>query len=373
MTVEIYESGYAGQDYTNYEYEAFEMATYFSGSSHFTIIDSYTTHWWSNRPYLTDPPDPADASYIPHRYKGDPIADTESRPGGSGGPYNVWHDQNDLSGDSNNWMVVQCETSLYPTLPKWQVKIQWCNTVGFADVSGVDYGREGEIRQFCFRFAPYGGWDLADVTPDFNPTEYPGTIGYRSSGNDLMYVGSGGTGDDVRWYFIVDDGQLLRFNRRNEQEFNVMKYGGCMGDIIPVDITKQVMPRAWHVGNNTDVAVGNNDVLPEISQSTGFDNNGGLAFEDASRNWVEHGYHMPDGQRMINYWSQPNKHSGSFQLDILPYFLLSNDLGGPIGTLPLVGRAYGPGFQLFDNKQWLSTKAGYTVVFKWDGSTDLSF
>jgi len=344
MTVEVYQSIYAGEDYNNYPREAFELATFFSNSLNFTIIDSYSS--------------------LTGRYKGDPIADA------------VWTDWTLHIHQNNSWFVIQCETSIHVGLPKWQCKIQWSNNVAFDDCSLPSYGYDGGTRVFVWRFSPYGGWDLADTNPDFNPTEYPSTISYRSSSNMKFYVGHGGSGNDTRWFLIADSGQLLRFNRRNQGAYDAMYYAGYMGDITPVDPVAQVMPRVFFPGGQVSLDyVYTNGFLPEDVYTTGWSTSyGGLGFENASRDWIEDGYTIPGGTNMVNYWSQPNKHAPSFQLDILPYFIISpHDTGCLLGTIPLIGRAYGPGFQLFDSKNWLSIVGAYGPVFKWDGSTDLNF
>jgi len=374
MAIEVYQSQYAGDDYNNWPREAFELASFFSGSSHFTIIDSYTTHWWENRPWDGPLPTPY-ASYVGHRYKGDPIADTEARPSGSGGPYRVWEDTTDM-GSANDWFVIQCETTIHGSygLPKWQAKIQWTNSTGFDDVSGLNYGTEGSTRRFNVRFSPHGGWNLADTNPDFDPAGQS----YRSSQNHMYTFGHGGSGNDTRWILVADDGQLWKMNRRNQSAFDAIYFEGYMGDIVPVaPAGDQPVPRVFHWGGADVDYVYTNGYLPEDSYVTGpSDTYGGLAFEDESGLWVEEGFRLPDGQRMASYLTQPNRHAADllsqYEIDVLPYYLIGSTKG-MIGTVPLVGRSYMPGFMLIANKQILCTKAGYGVLVKWDGSTDLNF
>jgi hypothetical protein len=369
MAIEVYQSVYAGNLSADFEREAFELATFFSNSPHFTIIDSYTSHWWSNRPFNggADPP----ATYVAHRYKGDPIADTEVRPGGSGGPYKVWEDANDV-GAVNNWFVIQCETTIHDGLPKWQAKIQWQEAPsGFADVSGLPYGTLVG-SQMGWRFAAKGGWDLADVTPDFVPA---GSL-YRSSNNHVMYVGHGGSGQETRWFLVIDNGQLLRFNRRNVGAKEAMFFSGYMGDITPIaPAVDQPVPRIFLFGGQCQIAtVVSNAFLPEDIYITAFSEiYGGLCFEDEAGLWVETGWTLPDGQRMINYLSQPNRHAPTFELDVLPYYVVTSNGKGMLGTIPLIGRGYGPGFMLTANKTILTVASGYCPFFGWDGVTDLNF
>jgi hypothetical protein len=369
MAIEVYQSSGQGNINWNYNVEAFEVASFFSQSAHFTIIDSYTTHYWNNYPTIPK-------TYGVLRFNGDPIGtdDPARAPG-----VKYWDTADDVGAD-NSWFVVRCDTTRFGVLglPSWEVKIQWVEGGAFDDVSGLDYGNEGLTQSMFWRFAPRGGWDLAPATPDF-------TLGggsYRSSPNHEMYAGTGGSGDAHRWFFVVDDGQIIRFNRRNARAYEARWFGGAMGDVItpPVPIgTGPTMPRVWLVGGQVPLTtVGNNTFLPEDSYFTSnpgvmSETYGGVSFEDTGGNWVETGYRIPDGQRMVNYRSQPNRHAApNYQLDVLPYFVLANGYG-LLGTMPLVGRTYGPGFGLFNNMNWLSMAGGYTPVFGWDGSTPLNF
>lgn len=375
MAIEVYQSTYDGNFINEFDREGLELAQFFSASPHFTIIDSFTTHWWSNRDWDGVDPDPP-AVYTTHRHKGDPITDSGTRPSGPGGTYNIWHDLRDV-GQTNDWIVIQCETTIHGSygLPKWQCKIQWTNSTAFDDVSGLDYSLEGDIRFVAVRFSPHGGWDLEDVNPDFSPAGQS----YSSSQNHNWYVGHRGSGDDTKWFFVVDDGQLLRFSRRDEKAYDMMNFAGFMGDITPVSgQADQPTPRAILTGEQADLTqVGTNTMFPEDIGLGGSDDpdvgfTGNFGFEDETGNWVTSQWTLPDGERLINYNSQPNRHASSFELDVIPYFLISATKG-IVGTCPLIGRAYMPGFMLIASKSLLCWKAGYGLLCKWDGVTDLNF
>jgi hypothetical protein len=168
MTVEVNVGGVLDGSWDSIALQMYEMAQYFSNSSLFTIIDSYSL--------TTD------------RYKGDPIDDS------------IWTSSASINMDSNPWFIIKSTTS--PTTPQWECKIQGHRpSTGFADPSAADYGTEGSGRVIRFRFAAYGGWNLADTDPDFvGPSS-------ETSGNNIGYfVTHTGSGHQMKNYIIADDG-----------------------------------------------------------------------------------------------------------------------------------------------------------------------
>lgn len=353
MAVEVYQS-VADSSYNifqnpahDYPQEGWEMASFFSASANFAIIDSYS-------------------AAAGGRYKGDPIT--------GGGP--MWASKLDVSA-TNAWFIIESIGS--PTSPQWQAKIQWTNnTTGFADPSGVDYGFEGQTYKVLIRFAPNGGWNLADTNPDFNPTGYPTNPTYRSANNYYFHAGWG-TGGPYRWFFVADSGQLLRFSRKNTIPYQVWNWCGYYGDITPIDPTADTMPRVaipyltnptygyasiGRVQEADCILSGDSYVNPWASYS-------GMAFQDRNGDWIETGQMMPTATHILNSLTQYNQFDSIPRLDTLPFYVITTS-HGMLGTLPLCERAYGPGFTLVNSKQYLSTRAGYCLLIKWDGSTILN-
>lgn len=348
MPVEVYQSANPGSYYTWFDDYGWELANFFSGSVNFTIIDSYS-------------------SARSLRYKGDPIADDD--PGRPGTKY--WDTVSDV-GKSNDWIVVQCETTIHGALglPKWQVKIQWSDSVAFDDVSGLDYGQEGSTRVFLARFAPKGGWDLADTNPDFAPA---GSL-YKSSQNRNF---SRDTGDaDSRWLLVANDGQLMNFDRKGSTSHIAENFIGYMGDYTPIDPTTQLMPRFYQWGGNANLlsTAASNGYLAHDNNVVGpNDQFGGLGWENPAGLWVTSGFTNPGFGQFLDAYSQPCRHALSQEVDMVPYYLIPSDGTGLIGTTPMVMRGYGPGFTLLAGKQWLSLGDGNTPFVNWDGVTALNF
>lgn len=148
-------------------YQTHFFATVFSVDPGWQIIDSYNDN------------------AAPHRLKGDPIT------GGIGG---LWGGISYLNTAANSWFVAR---QLNPEggFAPMEVKIQAAGNANYADPSGIDYNHEGVLRASCVRFAPFGGWDQADVNPDFANPATKVSRDMRSrwwSGN-------------LRTYMIVDD------------------------------------------------------------------------------------------------------------------------------------------------------------------------
>lgn len=349
MAVEVYESpndsswNQAQNPDHDYPQEAWELASFFSSSANFSIIDSYSS--------------------IAGRYNGDPIT--------GGGP--AWASKADI-GSANGWFVIQSIAS--PTSPQWQAKIQWTDEyVDFDDPSGLDYGFEATRSKVLIRFAAHGGWDLDPTTPDFNPTGYPTNPTYRSGDN--YYFHAGLNSQPCRWIIVADVGQMCRISYFNSIPYRSATFCGYYGDITPVDAAEQSMPRVAIKGfydpNGSLYNVENADALltGDGQIANWNDTEGGVAFEDKDGNWVGTPYMQPGATHIFNAATQYNLHDVLPKLDTVPYYVISTT-HGLIGTVPLFERGYGPGFTLVDSLQWLSTRAGYCLLIKWDGVTALS-
>lgn len=323
--------------YTNWPASIFKLATFFhDATEHFEIIDSYS------------------GQSTPNRYKGDPITN------GS------WASSSDV-GSNNNWFVVRCKTSIHTGLPNWELKIQWTNSVAFDDVSGLDYGNEGSIRNCYGRFAPRGGWNLADTNPDFAPA---GSPSYVSSQNQ-PFIRS----DNTHVLMTFDDGQIVSVRREVASYYNISFFGGFVGDINPVSASDQPMPRVFFSAggacsvNGSNGAIGNNSMLCEdgFTCSTSY---AVIGFEDSSTNWQETGFSLPSNAALMRVQASPNRYGTTPELDIAPYQPMPIGYG-LIGDIPCLGLAQGVGGTLFNNKEWLSTTASYCLVMRWDGTTGI--
>jgi hypothetical protein len=341
MTVEATISSIENWIYSNYGARMYETAIYFSGSTNFEIIDC------------------GSSSATPTRYNGDPIADA------------IWTSSADVNNE-NSWFVIECTTSLYPTagLPNWQAKFQWCNAVGFADVSGTSYGQEGVIRMNLIRFAPYGGWDLDPTTPDFS-----GPSGQLSGQNKKVGIPNF---DSIN-YFIEDAGQFVWGVRNSSvgSGYDFETIVCVLGDFGVIDITKQTMPRLQIQGTGSSLfGIRTNgswrceeNFWSNTSPSTWTYQNLGIGYEDPSNVWVEEGF-KTQTEASINVLSQPSKHTASPKLSVAPYKIVTYT-NKEIGYIPLLGKSYGIGFSLFNDKNNLSPGSGECVVFSWDGTTNL--
>jgi len=350
--------------YGNFELCLWDIANFFSGGNHFTIIDSYSTHWWSN--YPTTP-----KAYSSKRYKGDPIADSD----GSRGTLKVWDTLDDL-GEAGDFIVIECQTSIHSglgsSLPKWQAKIEFHNAYAYdiSDPTGVIYANSYWQRSGRSRMCPWGGWDLADVTPDFRPAGRPYPASFENRGWQL---GHGGSGNDTRWYAVAADGTLITFSRRNQNAYDIMGLGVYMGDCRPIKAGNLPNPRVHLPSGEGSVmplqGVGNGYVLAEESYVSGayalmsFVNHlGDVVGEKQWRvptGWLVHqnGLAVPNGQAI------------NFEIDTYPFVPCPTDVRGVWFDLPFMRKGYGVGAALIANKTWLSTGAGYCVYMPWDGSS----
>lgn len=392
MAVEVFKSPHANSNYSFASRELLYLATVFSQSSHFNIIDSFTTHWWQNRPYWTAPPDPQNAQFVDHRYKGDPIADTEQRPGGSMQTLPVWEDTNDLDSENANcWFIIECQTEHpdlaalgYTGLPKWQAKIQIMgNASNFKDPSdptGVKYpvNHLGN-RDTFWRFCPWGGWDLADVTPDF--TNHSGPASPQcSSENRRASVGHFGSGDDTRDYLIMDDGYLIRWSRRNEDAMEPMSLSLVLGDVLPVHSpgmpNHMVMPRAMKSSTSSNPLT--SMYWPPLASTTydfiNSDYGIGVTFWDDLVSKVEDTYHMaPAGKYLLDERTSPSPYGTYPEVDLFPVTVVPYSTPwGPRFTFPGVRVGQGIGIHPVANKQWISTHVSDTCYYiRWDGTSDI--
>jgi len=356
--IEVYKgTSYAGMP-SYYDTEHFDMATFFSTSAHFTIIDSYSS--------------------IGGRYKGDPIADT------------VWTSDADL-GEDNDWLVIQCETQHsqlttlgYTGLPKWQCKFQFVtNGKNLADVSdptGVKYPKNhGTDNLLVHRFAPYGGWDLATATQDFNPASPPasGDVSTQNHNGD----GGNHSAQPVRWIQIHADGALMRLARYNDGAKQFYQVMLVIGDVIPVDIIHMPMPRCA-MGNgygSPDHLMGetaNGRFIPAGIYETNTNNysttesqGGGIAFWDHNEALVEEPYSMDEK----DHWNLHaiNSFPPTPKLELFPVMPVPYSTGGFWFSWPYVRKGYTIGTMLYDSKQWMSVGHGFGPLFAWDGSSDI--
>lgn len=358
--------------------ELYDMANFFSQSSHFTIIDSYSSHYKTNKGSTP-------GTYDVKRYKGDPIADYDpSQPG-----YKYWESSDDV-GDDNDWIVVQCETEHsqlavmgYSGLQKWQCKFQVVGNLKYladpSDPTGVKYPKNhGVQRILVHRFAPYGGWDLEDTNPDFNPLSPPAS-GHVSTQNHVE-DGGNASARDIRWIQIHHDGSLIRLARYNDQTRQFYQVMCVIGDVIPVDMDHMPMPRcAMGNGNGHSSLMGEDGNGRFLSSGTSSTNNGGddyeieddagggIAMWDHNEELVESAYTM-DQRDHWNY-AVVNPHPGSFEIDMFPVMPIPTKTEGYWFTWPYVRKSYTLGTMLYDNKNWMSVGNGFGPLFMWDGSS----
>lgn len=361
--VEVYKgSGQIGNNLT-IGTDLFQLATFFSASAHFDIIDSF--------------------SNSKGRYKGDPIADA------------VWTASSDLN-NANEWIIIECQTSHpmlatmgYTGLPKWQCKIQMASSsVSFADVSdptGATYPKNhGVLRVCCVRFAPYGGWDLADTTPDFNPSSPP-LSGHVSTQNhkQTQYT------NVDHWVMICADGHFIRTAWGNSATYKKIWGVCCMvGDIVPIKKDYMPMPRCAHgnglysnavyqaipPGSGLNFLAENNYKTNGVSDYATTDSgDGGIAFWDHNEELIESGYQSANGY--ATFWGLNSQLSTTPSVDLIPFIPVPWKTGKvkPYFSFPYCRKGVMPGITVLDSKQWLSVGNGYGPFFIWDGSTGSPF
>jgi hypothetical protein len=346
MTVEITITDPENWYYAIVGLRMFETAQYFSSATNFSIIDSYSS------------------ASTPNRYKGDPIANS------------VWTSGSDVAND-NSWFVIECTTTLYPSLslPNWQAKYQWTDTVGFDDVSGLDYDMETDTRVIALRFAAYGGWTLADTNPDF-----VGPSSQSSGSNKEVGCGGYGSGQIMRNIFYEDSGQFIHVvqNQFIGSDDKILTITTVMGDIEVIKTSAQTMPRV-HINGYDDPVIdppGSNRWICEdqywsntaltswssIELGIGYEAPDGIT-------WVEEAFKTQTSDLVTNEFSQPTLHNTFFEMDTEPYLVCTYS-NGPIGEIPGLGKIFGIGQNTFSSQSWLSMGGQTCMALKWDGSTN---
>jgi hypothetical protein len=393
VTVEVYKSQVPGSNASFFENEMWGLGNFFSSSVNVNIIDSYTSHWWENYPWAGSGGDPP-ASYVPHRYKGDPFADTEQRPSGSQATIPVWNATYDM-GDVNDWIIIECQVVNpdlialgYTSLPKWQCKLQWQSAgSGFADPSdptGVKYPlNHNSGSQIFWRFSPWGGWDLATLLPDFNPLGGAPASPLCSSGNRKVNVGHFGSGNDTRDYVTLVDGQLVRWNRRNQTAYEPMALACVMGDVLPVNPAVMPMPRAILsngavnfvlYAEGTQKAICWGTFTSGTTYSPTVDHIGVTFWNSALAKIEEFFTLAPTGRNfMVDYGlCFPSQYAPDLEMDMFPYTVIPNTSIGARFSLPIIRVSYGVGFHPIGSKEWISTGDNTPCCYiRWDGSSDL--
>jgi len=342
MTVEITISDRLDWTYTNFGVRMYETAVLFSGMTNFNIIDCYSS------------------AATPTRYNGDPIAD------------GIWTSGADVAND-NSWFVIECVSTLYPSLglPRWQAKYQWTNAAGFADVSGINYDMETDIRVVALRFAPYGGWDLDPSTPDFT-----GPSGQKSGKNKKL----GFSVVQSRNIFFEDDGQFMHLIQNGIPDTNNVfrTLTTVMGDFNPTKLDSQPMPRL-HINGFDDPVIGpinNNSWLCEEQYwsntlGTSWDDTTlGVGYQNPSNVWTEESFKTNTTSILVNKYSQPAPNRSPIDTTIKPYQICTYS-NGLIGEIPALGKFYGVGQRLLSSRNWLSMGAGLCLAMKWEPSVNL--
>jgi hypothetical protein len=354
MAVEVYKSNYV-YSATWFAFNVFDMATFFSQSSHFSVIDSYSPN------------------STPNRYKGDPVAD------------GIWNSFADCS-QNDIWFIIECITTRHSSLglPNWQAKFQFqVSSPGLEDVSdptGVKYPKNHHVRLHTHvRFAAYGGWDLATSLPDFNPTG-GGLPAVKSTQNHRILLHT--SPDDSRFYLVCDDGCMLFFSRKNREDFTPFGIGCIIGDVDPVENALMPMPRAflgagsgatiWTVGTNHWLAEQN--FLSNTIDYATTEGGVGVCFYDGSLNLIQEGFRVPTGTYILGTSgeTQPNKYGDPpYGFDFAPFMPIPKTTEGVWFSVPLIRKGYGLGHSIVNSKTWLSSSNKYCLYIKWDGSTDI--
>jgi len=336
----------------NYDYGRTMLhffAQAFSLDSGWSIIDSFNSN----------------AS--PNRLKGDPMT------GGIGG---LWGGSSQINTPSNSWFVIQ-QVNPEATFPAMQVKLQAAGNANYAEPSGVDYGQEGNNRANGCRIAPFGGWNLADTTPDFaNPTtKVSRDMAWEpqvTSGRSWLI-----TDDD---YFVVPQFRFATYIRYDNFCFYVGAYTPLRaGQHTPAH------PCMMYLGESTD-----NDLWAGYwtnEQSYMF-------FKDRQATAQDFVVACPDENGIMKQWEAMHPNYGYF-LDGSAYPnefdpTMTNDLI----EVPIMGRLrdndpYSPDTRYIGRHKhlWLGNGMGYGafmqgrqflpcglnqpgVVMEWDGVTD---
>lgn len=332
--------------YANYRNWLYLFAKAVSESSNFNIIDSNAT--------------------TAGRYVGDPIAD------------NVWTSELSINSGSSYidgcWIVIESQDTIWPALglPKWQMLVApWSSSSGFVDPSGHDYGFVGTGRRVCWRFAPFGGWDLAGSSPDF-----AGPLGELSFPHTLFYLENAGAGDTFYSTFLFHPGGIQAFTRRvltvgglGNDRLPVI-WGGYIGDFRPVDVTQQTMPRLA-LGNGYNQYVNN---VPLFTSHLGqctlrcYNNLGAIATFAGTADL------STVGSKMLGIDTQPSRFApNKLEYDLIPCLLSAAGLG-MIGEMPYTKLSRGPGIMKLAPGDYLSlghgAQNGISFAVAWDPAVD---
>lgn len=381
-------------EYDHFKKQVYEIATAFSRSPHFEIIDSYSDRWWSNKPwdgqqyswdpYLYRP----SASYTGKRHKGDPIVDTEVR--SSGYTYPIWSSYGDSAwslthtdiGHYNSWFVVECQTENpilaamgFSGLPKWQMKFQWYSSTAHpalqdvSDPTGVKYpDYHDNERIMVTRMGAWGGWDLADVTPDFNPASPPLPAGVTpSTQNSHFTMGSGAA--DMRTQFIITSSGVVNIISTVSSGGKGFVYNGLYaGDVIPRTVVDMPMPRALY-GNSWGTSEGfsYNGFLEADGASSG---KRFFSFWDYNNELVNRSIYHGSRRSALRWAAANHPYADYLEKDAHPIIIFPDSRPGMMIELSYMKQGYCSAQQTSHNKNWLHIGPTWGTIFPWDGVTD---
>lgn len=383
MTTEVFQSNVLETNYTYFPTMLFDLATFFSQSVNFNIIDSYSSHYVNNKGTNV-------RTYSTYRYKGDPIADFDpAQPS-----YKVWETQYDVNLVNNSWIVVECTTTRHPELglPNWQVKFQFSGNGYYmddvSDPTGVKYPKNHHAyRSACARFAPWGGWDLATTTPDFNPTGVTPTPSDLTMANHEF--GMFDNGNDEFFYLVCYEGSLLMFNQRSILSLGsglnprILGIGCFMGDVDPLIDDRMPTPRVYMGGTGARL-LDLYDAYGWCAENSSLSGNGdynltthtynGMAFFDDTNTLCQENYKTFAYRKLCERPGIQRAHqhvTDELQLELFPYIPIPATTKGIWFSVPVLRKGPGVGHCPINQKRWISTANTYTVLIKWDGVSRL--
>ena len=344
MAIEVYRANELWDSFTGaWNHGAlFHIAKGVSGSSSWEVIDSYSS------------------LSTPNRFKGDPIDN------GS------WTDADTDVGTDDSWIVIQ-QKNPRTGYPAMQMKIQG-STATYNDVSGAGYKWEGtfQFNALALRWSPKGGWDLADVTPDFGtPTE--------CSDNRRVAWDGLGSGHDGRWFLVMDDDFIFAIGRKVTGGDYWLQVAFYIADYNPKSTTQDTITNPARLIISRDTT-GQFD--PSGSDATAFATeaqniNNPVGILDENGLYAEWPYSCSLMESFVAPESQPNEFDSNVAVDMMEILIKGHTGGTPagpdtriIGSLKHIFRGYclGDG-ALFDSKQWMCGGADWAIIFPWDGST----
>jgi len=386
ITTRVYRGGVdqISGDYPQFEQQFFELAEALSRSPHFKIIDSYSNRWWSNRPWDGPLPDTPLATYTTKRHKGDPIADTEVR--SSGYTYPIWYSYGDTGGAYhgdvgavNSWFVAECQTENpalaamgFTGLPKWQIKFQWIHTdaTGLEDVSdptGVKYpDYHHSDRVDVHRLAPWGGWDLADVTPDFNPSSPPLPVGAVASSQNSRISLGGGDANYRTQYIITADGMLYIIATTSSGGKGFNYAGAVVGDVVPRTVASMPTPRAMFQSDWGYTGFSYDGFLEEDGSISG---NRNWSFWDYNNEYVNKSSYSTN-RRSALMWAMQNAQDGYLVHDTHPIIVFPYSRPGMMFEIGHMRKMFCSAQQTIANKSLFIPGPDWSAAFPWDGVTD---